>query len=950
MFNVRHIRVGERPASWVQCDAMTDDDDSFPMLLDGDARDLVRLAPAGELRAADFRDGETAQVLDLLDKRRSVLLVGVAGVGKTTIVHGVARAMADRGRGALFETSSTSMFAGTRYLGEWQTRVTQMANQLAATGAALFVTDILQIATAGRTVQSNTSVLDALRPFVESGRVLLVAEATPETLRAMQRVPSFASLFQQVDVAPLDDEHVDLALARAADRLGASVDAPSRRAMVKLTSRFLAARPQPGPAAVLLAQVVDYQAQKRGIGELEPISPTFVERVFSIMSGLPAFVVSRAVTMSAGAMRAWFAERIVGQRAAIDAVVEAIALFKAGLHDPTKPLGTFFFVGPTGVGKTELARALSTFLFGSPHRLLRFDLSEFKDYASFAMLLGDLHNPDKPARLLDPVRAQPFQVVLFDELEKAHPNIYDLLLPLLDEGRATAPSGDTVDFRNTVVIATSNVGAQDAARSLGFGGGGDDDARREGKIRAALEAEFRPEFLNRFQHVVVFHALSKDQLRDVARHEVARVLRREGIAGQQLVVDVDDGALDLVIAEGVDARYGARALKREVQRRIVLPLAMMLIDRDVLPGSILKVSAKGDEIKVRVVETEESRAERDDRQSARDDAGRLVSTADLDARIVATAARLDALAEEMDLERLAIARDRLREERNAPDFWKGGASAERIHRELSVIESSVDRLARLRERQVAIAQSLVRSSRRVDLETIGARVRTLEDAIGEARREVVLLGAEGAGDALVEIRPLGGSGRDARDLMISIYDAWARHRRMVVDVLREPREDDEAALLGIKGRYAFGMLRAEAGLHRLRLGALNDEPGKLVVASVRVAPWTEERAAPQIVSERPLKATGQLGGKVRSRLECAGGLVLQSGRTLAEGREVAADVIASWRAAPEESDEIVRRYDRDPPRVRDARTGFTSGRPDALAPAAFDVLLKAIVDASTTRG
>ncbi|HLM74604.1 MAG TPA: AAA family ATPase, partial [Polyangiaceae bacterium] len=553
---------------------------------------------------------------DQLDRDRSVLLVGPAGVGKTAVLHGVAKAMAAREvRDHLYEVSTALLLAGTRYIGEWQTKVLRVATAASELGAVLYITDLWNLPQVGRTSTNDNNMLDALRPFLESGRLTLAAEVTPETLRLMQRVPGFMRLFHPIEIHPLAPEKVDAALDLSAERAGARVDAGSRACLVKLTTRFLAARPQPGPALSLLAQVLDYQEQKRGIGELEPISPAFVERVFSIMTGLPPFVVSREVTMSASDVRAWFGERIVGQSEAISAVVEMIALFKAGLHDPSKPVGTFLFVGPTGVGKTELARALATFIFGSPQRLLRFDLSEFKDYSSFELLLGSPSDSTKPARLLDPVRAHPFQVVLFDELEKAHPNVWDLLLPLLDEGRLTAPGGDTVDFRSTVIIATSNVGAAEAQRperSLGFGPSvssapqRSDAEGRSARMKGALEESFRPEFLNRFQHIILFHALSKEQMRLVARQEMARVLTREGISGRNLVVDVDDEAIDLVIEEGIDARFGARALKREIQRRLVLPLAMTLMEREVSPDSILKVTVKEGELRVRVLETEKS--------------------------------------------------------------------------------------------------------------------------------------------------------------------------------------------------------------------------------------------------------------------------------------------------------------------------------------------------------
>jgi hypothetical protein len=273
-----------------------------------------------------------------------------------------------------------------------------------------------------------------------------------------------------------------------------------------------------------------------------------------------------------------------------------------------------------------------------------------------------------------------------------------------------------------------------------------------------------------------------------------------------------------------------------------------------------------------------------------------------------------------------------------------------VHRELRALDASVERVARLHERAQEVRDALAKATGRAGLERVAGRVHSLAEATVDARRELVLLGSEGSDDALIEIRPVGGTGRGARDLLVEVYVAWAEHRRMLVDWLREPRESDEPAMLGIKGRYAFGMLRLEAGLHRVRLAGPEGKAGKLAVASFRVAAWGEERAAPRIIAERPLKATGQYGGKVRSRLECESGLVLQSGRTLAENRELAASLAASWLKALPAREDVVRRYDRSPPLLRDARIGFSSGRLDALAPAAFDSLLRAIVDAGGGKG
>jgi len=917
-----------------------------------EAREWVTLARAAALPVVEFRQAEIAKVLGHLERSRSVLLLGAAGVGKSAVLAGVARTLAERkAERPIFEFSTAGLFVGTRWLGDWQTKLASVTRAIGESKGALLISDIPNLPFAGRHEKSDENLFDALRPLLESGTFSLIGEVTPESWKLLQRVPGFAKPFEIVEIAPMPEMEVDATVARAAERRKLELDEESRQALVRLTSRFSAARPQPGPALLLLEQVADYREQKRAIGELEPVSRAFIERVFSISSGLPRFVVSKDVTIPASEIRDWFGQRIVGQHDAIEAVVETIALFKAGLHDPTKPIGTFLFVGPTGVGKTEVARSVAEFLFGSPQRLLRFDLSEFKDYSSFELLLGNPARPDKPARLIDPVRLHPFQVVLFDELEKAHPNVWDLLLPLLDEGRLTTPAGETVNFRNTILIATSNVGAADAARSLGFGTSSEPSVP-SARIRQALEREFRPELLNRFQQIVVFHTLTLDQLRAVARQEIARVLQREGLSSQNIVVEVDDAALDLVITQGIDARYGARALKREVQRRLVLPLAMTLMEQHVAKGAILRVDAKDGGIRIRIVETEESRAHRQELLPAKAPDGSLVDHAEVGRRIDGIAADIAAIARIVDVDSLRQAKDKWIECRNAPDYWKDVEVAEHVQRELERVELALSRLERLSSTLAGFRENLPRVQGRAGLERVAWRLSEFARSVLAAKRELCILGWTGSHDALLCIAPVGNTGREARDRLIRMYEAWGEHRRFVVDRLREPRADDESVLVAIKGAYAFGTLRLEAGLHRFRVGE-RDREGQVSVASVRVAPWSGPRCRPRIVEERPLKGTGQLGGKVRSRLVCTPEttpdgprLVLQNARTLAGNRELAADLVGCWASAPAAPDLIVRRYDTDPPLVRDALTGFTSGRPDATGPEDFDALLEQRVDAS----
>jgi len=902
-----------------------------------DTSDLVAAARDGDVLEPLFREAEVERALGYIDDKRSVLIIGPEGAGKTALIHGIAHAMAKRDKGAIRQLSTTQAMSGTKWLGEWQTKTTRLAQKAGEEGVALYYTDVWNLATVGKTNNDPACMLDALRPLIESQAVTVIGEATPAILRKMQRTPGFIHLFQHIAVTPLEPTQVDHVLGAAAIAGGMPLDRESVDALVQTTTRFLPARPQPGPALNLLSQVRDYHAQKTSIGEGETVNAAFIEKVFCIYTGLPRFVVSRGATVSAKSVREWFQDRLVGQRKAIEAVVETIALFKAGLHDPNRPLGTFLFVGPTGVGKTELARLVATYLFGSAKRMLRFDLSEFKDYHSFAMLLGNPERPQQPARLLDPVRAQPFQVVLFDELEKAHSNIWDVFLQLLDEGRLTPPGGRPVDFRNTIVIATSNVGAQTSGRSVGFGSGTDNNARADA-IQEALEKQFRPEFINRFAHVVIFHPLSANEVRTVARQELKRILAREGITGRNLVVDVDDATLDFIIEGGFDPRYGARGLKRELQRQLVLPLAMTIMEKGVEPGAIMRVLHKKGRIQVRVVETDESRESKRARQPLRLPEGRKLGRDELGPAITAARNTIAALADEVDEPFLNQERERIVDLRSQREFWNYPVDAAIALRDLDRCTHWLDRLERLRMRSDDIQALVGSSDMRRELEQAGHRLQQLETAIAGTRRELITIGGPGHRDALIDIKPLGKAGRRARDLLVDTYKRWAEFRKLELLWVREPMADDEAAMLAIHGDCAFGYLKLEHGLHRVR------EDKASSVANVRVAAWSDAHTAPVFGQHRALKGTGQYGGKVRSRLECEPGLVLQNSRTLADNREWAAELAPSWQDVSPAGDDVVRRYDLSPFSVRDVLTDHVIGRPDVLQGRGFHLLLSERVD------
>jgi ATP-dependent Clp protease ATP-binding subunit ClpB len=288
--------------------------------------------------------------------------------------------------------------------------------------------------------------------------------------------------------------------------------------------------------------------------------------------------------------------RVIGQDEAVVAVSNAIRRARAGLQDPNRPLGSFLFLGPTGVGKTELARALAEFLFDDEQAMVRIDMSEYQEKHTVSRMIGappGYVGYEEAGQLTEAVRRRPYAVVLFDEIEKAHPEVLNVLLQLLDDGRLTDGKGRTVDFKNTVVIMTSNLGSQYLAEQ----GAGDvrhgqearisEGARRE--VMDALRAHFRPEFLNRIDETIFFHPLSREHLKQIIDIQVASLLKR--LEERKIHVQLTDAAKEQLVHEGYDPRYGARPLKRTIQRRVLDPLAMRVLNGEFAEGQTVVVDA-----------------------------------------------------------------------------------------------------------------------------------------------------------------------------------------------------------------------------------------------------------------------------------------------------------------------------------------------------------------------
>ena len=322
-----------------------------------------------------------------------------------------------------------------------------------------------------------------------------------------------------------------------------------------------------------------------------------VRLVVSQMTGIPVAELSRAEKDKLVHLEEELAKRVIGQSEAVKAVARAVRRQRAGLKDPNRPIGSFIFVGPTGVGKTELAKALANCLFGADSEVIRIDMSEYMDKQSTAKLIGappGYAGYEESGYLTEKVQRKPYSVVLFDEIEKAHPDVFNLLLQILDEGRLTNSHGKTIDFRNTVIILTSNIGVTDVNNGVGFGLAGQDEiAAMRDSVERSLKKFFRPEFLNRLDEIVVFSYLSKSETSQIAELLCYNLYKRlRGIINLRFT----DSAIETLANEGYDKFYGARPLKRVIQRKIEDVLAEKLLCGDISKGDTIIVDSMGDKI------------------------------------------------------------------------------------------------------------------------------------------------------------------------------------------------------------------------------------------------------------------------------------------------------------------------------------------------------------------
>ncbi len=565
--------------------------------LDKYGRDLTKLAENGKLDPVVGREDEIERVLQILSRRKknNPILIGEPGVGKSAIVEGLAlRIMADK-TGALqgkriVTLDIASMVAGTTYRGQFEERMKNVLTELREhPEIILFIDEIHTIIGAGN-ASGSLDAANILKPALARGEVQCIgATTTAEYAKSIEKDGALERRFQKVTVRPTTGDETFKILTRLSEHYAHYHHVIYTREVLKacvgLSERYITDRSFPDKAIDVMDEVgARSHAQLSSPKETDPaytITTEDVAGVVSMMSGVPVQRVATAENERLRTMGDTLRRRIIGQDKAVETVVKAIQRSRLGLRDPKRPIGTFFFLGQTGVGKTYLAQCLAEELFGSKDALIRFDMSEYMEKHTVSLLVGAPPGyvaHEEGGKLTEAVRRKPYSIVLFDEIEKAHPDIFNILLQVLDEGRLTDRQGHIVDFRNTIIVLTSNVGTRQVLEfggGVGFNSGAMDQKETNRMLLKALQKQFPPEFVNRIDNVVTFEPLNKETIGQIVRIEIGLLQQRLKTHGHQLSVTPE--AVGEIVEKSYDTKNGARPVKRAVQTYLEDPLTEILL-------------------------------------------------------------------------------------------------------------------------------------------------------------------------------------------------------------------------------------------------------------------------------------------------------------------------------------------------------------------------------------
>ena len=627
--------------------------------------DLTKLAQAGKIDPVIGRDKEIERVIQILARRKknNPILIGEAGVGKSAIVEGLALHIAT-GRvphtirnKRLFSLDVTSLVAGTKYRGEFEERMQQLLDELHnAHDTIIFIDEIHTIVGAGAT-QGSLDTANILKPALARGELQTIGATTLDEYREnIERDSALERRFQRVIVEPTSAEQTLEILHNIAPHYeqhhNVKYTKEALEACVSLAERYITDRHFPDKAIDVLDEagsrsrtfepkiIRDTEKQLQEVTHeryvnissraYEQVAPTRlkeialksrlneqlaewqrspividvedIERVITFITGIPAEKVSRNEAERLRTLNDYLQGRVIGQAEAVERVTRSLQRSRAGLKEANRPIGVFMFVGPTGVGKTLLAKELSRWMFDNKRGLIRIDMSEYGEKHNVSRLIGSppgYVGYGEGGQLTEAVRRQPYAVILFDEVEKAHPNIFNAMLQIFDEGHLTDGMGRKVDFRNTVIIMTSNIGSRNITErvsQVGFNTPSKENniaLTPNAEYRKALERHFAPEFLNRIDDIVCFRSLTQKDIERIIELELEKILARASVLGYNIIITAE--AKRRLAALGYESRYGARALRRTLLDHIEEPLSALIIDGELTPENNVTIDANAEQ-------------------------------------------------------------------------------------------------------------------------------------------------------------------------------------------------------------------------------------------------------------------------------------------------------------------------------------------------------------------
>lgn len=615
-------------------------------------RDLTELARDGRLEPVIGRDQEISRIVQILSRKtkNNPVLVGDAGVGKTALALGLAQRVAagqvpaELAKMRVLELDLMNVVAGTRFRGDFEERMNNIINDIEEDGhVILFIDELHTIMGSGSGIDSTLDAANILKPALARGTLRTVGATTQEEYQ--KHIEKDAALSRRFAKVSIEEPNVADSIAilqglrkSYEDHHRVQISDQAIETAVKYAHRYLTSKHLPDSAIDLLdeasATVQNRGPQNYEQSDLMPVDQALMaadfkkvsrlleqeqqpklyklkveeDDVLATLSGLSGIPVQKLTQTDAKKylnLETELHKRVIGQDEAISAISRAIRRNQSGIRSSKRPIGSFMFLGPTGVGKTELAKALAESLFDDESALIRFDMSEYMEKFAASRLNGappGYVGYEEGGELTEKVRNRPYSVLLFDEVEKAHPDIFNVLLQVLDDGQLTDSKGRKVDFSNTIIIMTSNLGATSLRddKTVGFGARDIrlDHANMEKRMLEELKKAYRPEFINRIDEKVVFHSLSAEDMQEVVKVMVKPLIA--SLAEKGIELKFQTSALKLLAQEGYDVEMGARPLRRTLQTQVEDKLSELLLTGDLMTGQTLKVGVKAGQLKFEV--------------------------------------------------------------------------------------------------------------------------------------------------------------------------------------------------------------------------------------------------------------------------------------------------------------------------------------------------------------